>query len=310
MTTNARLRAFVAVADTGSVRSAAQQLCVTESSVSAAVTALARDVEVGLLEPAGRGVRLTAAGRGYLGYARTILGLHEQARAAARGELSPETGIVRLAAVTTAGEHVLPELLASFRRRQPALELRLEVAPRDAVWRMLSHHEADLVVAGRPPEGLRGTVRAVRPNSLVVVGSSAVATDFEPEAASWLLREVGSGTRATCLGLLGGLERDPPRLTLGSNGAVVAGAVAGLGVTLVSRDAVHGLFEQGRLVELPMPGTPMDRPWHAVTHADPTPTTRLLLHHLLADASNGWRAPTRPVAVAARQGSSASAARA
>ncbi len=292
MTTNARLRAFVAVADNGSVRAAAQQLCVTESSVSAAVTALSRDVGAGLMEPDGRGVRLTVAGHSYLDYARTILGLHEQARAAARGEVSPHTGLVRLAAVTTAGEHVLPELLASFRGRQPEVALRLEVAPRDAVWRMLAHHEVDLVVAGRPPEGLQGCVQAVRPNTLVVVGAPALAAGFTAETTSWLLREAGSGIRATCLGLLGGLERQPQLLTLGSNGAVVAGAVAGLGVTLVSRDAVSSLCESGRLVELPLPGTPLERPWHVVTHADPTPSTRLLLHHLLADPEGGWLPPS------------------
>jgi LysR family transcriptional regulator, low CO2-responsive transcriptional regulator len=49
VTTNARLRAFVGVADTGSVRAAARLLYVTESSVSAAVAALVRDVGVPLL---------------------------------------------------------------------------------------------------------------------------------------------------------------------------------------------------------------------------------------------------------------------
>lgn len=56
------------------------------------------------------------------------------------------------------------------------------------------------------------------------------------------------------------------RLTLGSNGAVVAGAVAGLGVTLVSRDAVARQLAEGELVPVVLPGTPLRRPWHAVTH--------------------------------------------
>ena len=59
MTTEARLRAFVAVAETGSVRAAAQRLVVTESAVSAAVSALTRDVGAPLLERQGRGLRLT-----------------------------------------------------------------------------------------------------------------------------------------------------------------------------------------------------------------------------------------------------------
>lgn len=79
-------------------------------------------------------------------------------------------------------------------------------------------------------------------------------------------------------------------MTLGSHGAVVAAAVAGLGVTLLSRQAVRAELESGALVEVPVPGTPLDRPWHAVTQPDPTASTRLLIEHLTADRTPGWRA--------------------
>ncbi|KAA2263413.1 LysR family transcriptional regulator [Solihabitans fulvus] len=289
MTTNARLRAFVEVADTGSVRAAAERLYITESAVSAAIISLVKEVGVPLLERDGRGVRLTPAGVLYAQYARTILGLHEQAEAAARDQARPDEGLIRIAAVTTAGEHVLPTLLASFRARHARIQLRLEVAPKDRVWPMLNHHEVDLVVAGRPPDGFRARVRAIRPNTLVVVGTPAVAAEFAPEHATWLLREHGSGTRATCLAVLGTLDVEPAQLTLGSNGAVVAGSVAGLGVALVSREAVAAQLAAGHLVELPVPGTPLDRPWHAVTQADSTAATELLIHHLLNHNGGGWR---------------------
>jgi DNA-binding transcriptional LysR family regulator len=287
VTTTARLRALVELADTGSVRAAAVRLFVTEASVSAAVTALARDVGVPLVEKNGRGIRLTESGQVYARYARTILGLQDEALSAARGEKSPETGLVRLAAATTAGERLLPDLLAAFRAAHPGIDLRLNVAPRDEVWRMLEHHEVDLAMAGRPPEQLSLTIRATRSNTLVVVGSPDLLADFSPGLATWLLREDGSGTRAACLGLLTALEARPPVLTLGSNGAVVAGAVAGLGVTLVSRDAVQGECRSGKLIELPMNGTPLDRPWHAVTHAELTPSVGLFLRQLTRDGR--WR---------------------
>ena len=153
MTTSARMRAFVTLADHGSVRGAAAHLVVTESTVSAAVRALAEEIGVPLLERDGRGVRLTPAGRRYADYARRVLGLLDEATAAARGEADPEHGHVRLAAVTTAGEHLLPDLLAAFRARHPAVELGVDVAPSTRVWAMLGHHEVDVVVAGRPPAG-------------------------------------------------------------------------------------------------------------------------------------------------------------
>lgn len=290
MTTKARLRALVELADTGSVRAAAQRLFITESAVSAAITTLVREVGVPLVEREGRGVRLTPAGMTYARYARTILGLHEQATAAARDYARPDEGIVRIAAVTNASEVVLPRLLASFRTQHPRIQLRLEVAPRDQVWPMLAHHEVDFVVAGRPPERLRARLRAVSPNTLAVVGAPGVAADFAPGAATWLLREAGSGIRATTLALLSTLDVEPGTLTLGTHAAVVAGAVAGLGVTLVSRQAVARLLAEEQLVELPVPGTPLDRPWHAVTHAETTASTELLVSHLLTNGHE-WRRP-------------------
>ena len=296
MTTEARLRAFVAVAETGSVRAAAQRLVVTESAVSAAVSALTRDVGAPLLERQGRGLRLTASGLTYAGYARTILGLHAEALAAARGNADPGKGQVRLAAVTTAGEHVLPVLLASFRTEHPGIQLGLEVGTREHVWGLLAAHEVDLVIAGRAPASLEAIVRAIRPNALVVVGSPEVASHFDLERTTWLMREAGSGTRETCETLLASLDVEPSILTLGSNGAVVAGAAAGLGVTLVSRDAVRALLATGDLEEITVPQTPMRRPWHAVTNPRATAATEVLVAHLLAETGppdNRWRRPVQ-----------------
>jgi LysR family transcriptional regulator, low CO2-responsive transcriptional regulator len=294
VTTQARLRAFAAVAESGSVRAAAQRLVVTESAVSAAIAALTREIGVPLVERHGRGVGLTPAGQTYASYARTLLGLHAEALSAARGDGDAEHGLVRMAAVTTAGDHVLPGMLASFRDRHPGVSLRLDVGTSEHVWALLEAHECDLVIAGRPPPVPGLVVRAVRPNTLVVVGSPETARGFAVPRATWLLREPGSGTRATCEALLAALDADPPALTLGSNGAVVAGAAAGLGVTLASRDAVRAELGAGGLVTLAVPHTPMRRPWHAVTHRHVPAATRLLLSHLLAaggPAGQRWRPP-------------------
>ncbi|EUA23318.1 lysR substrate binding domain protein [Mycobacterium xenopi 4042] len=162
---------------------------------------------------------------------------------------------------------MIPALLASFTAKYPDVVCELEVGSRTALWPMLARHEVDVVVAGRPPTDLRQiNVRAISPNVLVVVGPPELAQSFVPAEATWLLRESGSGTRATTAMLLSELEISPPQMVLGSHGAVVAGAIAGLGVTLVHRQAVKKELESGVLIELPVPGTPLDRPWHVVTH--------------------------------------------
>lgn len=102
----------------------------------------------------------------------------------------------------------------------------------------------------------------------------------------WLLREAGSGTRETLEALLEAVGGDGPRFTLGSNGAVIAGAEAALGATLASREVVAADIAAGRLVEVPLPGTPLDRPFHLVGRRDLSATARLFVAHV--HASGEW----------------------
>lgn len=281
----ARLRAFVAVADTGSVRAAAARLSVTESAVSASVAALAGELSVQLVERRGRGLVLSEAGLVYAEYARRVLGLLEEGAQAAASGRGAEHGRLRLGAVTTAGEYLLPGLLASFRVRYPGVEVTLEVGVRDLVHELISTYQLDLVIGGRPPAG-RGLVTAAsRRNALVVV--SAPDRPADPRSGPWLLREAGSGTRESTLALLESLDLRPPMLALGSHGAVVASAVLGLGLALVSADAVARQLASGELVAVAVKGTPLSRPWHAVTGPAPTATTRLFIEHLVDPAAAG-----------------------
>src|SRR5439155_25847328 len=120
-----QLRTFVALADTGSGRAAAHRLVVSQPAVSAAVAALQREVGVPLVVREGRGLRLTEAGEIFAGYARRIIGLSDEAMAAASGAADPRCGRLRLAAVTSAGEHLVPDLLAAFLARHPEVEISL-----------------------------------------------------------------------------------------------------------------------------------------------------------------------------------------
>ena len=273
--TPARLQSFLAIVDNGSARAAARQLHVTESAVSASLSALQQEVGVALFEREGRGLRLTESGDIFATYARQILGLIDESLVAARSGLAPESGRLRLGAVTTAGEYLVPGLLAGFRATYPEVDVTLEVGVRDRILHRLADRHLDVVVAGRPLPGRDLCSRATRANSLIVVSSPDYTVDLSE--ATWLLREPGSGTRATTGTLIESLGLDPPTLSLGSHGAVIASAVLGLGVTLASADAVAWYVEEGALEPRPTAGTPLARPWHLLTTRHPTSTTKLFV---------------------------------
>jgi LysR family transcriptional regulator, low CO2-responsive transcriptional regulator len=299
-----QLRTFLAVADHESVHGAAQELVVTQAAVSASLAALQKALGLALVAPDGRGLRLTDAGREYAGYARRIIGLLDEAGRAAAACADPERGELRIAAVTTAAEQVVPAILGGFRREHPLTGIRLEAGNRDQVRSLLDRHQADLVVSGRPEPGWAVTIHAVRPHELVVVAAPDLAAGAPraagPEDAAgllawlarqtWLLREPGSGTRASTAALLAELDIAPLALMVGSNGAIRESARVGLGVTLVSRDAVAAELAGGALAEIPVPGTPLHRDWFLVARRESlSPPAAQLVHHVLH--TGGFRAP-------------------
>jgi DNA-binding transcriptional LysR family regulator len=313
VTTLTQLRTFLVVAETGSVRAAAERLVVTESAVSSCVGLLQKDLKLALVRKDGRGLRLTDAGTIYAGYVRSVLGLLDEAHAAAAGEA--EGGLLRIAAVTTAGEQLLPGLLAAFRAKHPSVGILLEVGNRERALRLAGDHQVDLVLGGRPPQGPgwpRMIAHAVRANPLVVVCPPALRAELlaelgvampadlgQPAAGpglvawlarqTWLLRERGSGTRATTEVFFEELDIAPGTLTVGSNVAVCESVAAGLGVTLISRDAVARELGRGVLAELPCPGTPLRRDWCLVSRAGRLPAPSQLFIQQVWRAE-GWTA--------------------
>ena len=97
---------------------AADELVVTQPSVSAAITALSREVGTPLLQRDGRGVRPTPAGDAFAPYATDVIGLLEKGRQAAREAVAASDRVLRIAAVTTAAESFVP---GSCRRSRPAI---------------------------------------------------------------------------------------------------------------------------------------------------------------------------------------------
>src|ERR671914_373036 len=82
--TMTQLRSFLAVVETGSVTAAAEELYVTQPSVSAAVSALSKEVGADLTVRLGRSVEPSAAGKAFAPYAAHVIGLLDQGGRAAR----------------------------------------------------------------------------------------------------------------------------------------------------------------------------------------------------------------------------------
>ncbi|GAA1563526.1 MULTISPECIES: LysR family transcriptional regulator [Kribbella] len=137
-----RLELLLALSRLGSMHAVSEVLGVTTSTVSQQLAGLAKDVGTPLLEPDGRRVRLTPAGRRLAGHAVTILAAHE----AARADLDPSAepaGTVRIAAFHTG---IRDTLLPVVPRLPAAVRLEIqEQEPPDAL-AMLERDQVDLAL--------------------------------------------------------------------------------------------------------------------------------------------------------------------
>lgn len=272
--TMTQLTAFLAVIRGGSVTVAADQLIVTQPSVSAAIAALGRELGCELFERVGRGIQPTPAGAAFAPYAADVIGLLDQGRLHAReaAELGAQT--LRIAAVTTAAESFVAPLLRRFISEHPNIEVSLDVGNRANVLNRVLDHNADVAIAGRPPIDDRLIAEPLLDNEIVcitspedpAVGGGPLPVD-ELADRHWLLREPGSGTRALNEQFLAERALTPTTLTLGSNGAIKQAVRAGLGISLVSRAAVEAELEAGLLGELRLSDGPPPRPWYVLRSA-------------------------------------------
>ncbi|WP_144638268.1 LysR substrate-binding domain-containing protein [Bordetella genomosp. 13] len=119
------LRQFVAIAELGSYRRAAEALHIAQPALSVSIQKLEHAVGVQLLERGARGVTLTAAGEALMEDARRALFHADQARLAARRVALGESGRLRLGFVGSATYELLPRCLPAFRAQYPDVQLEL-----------------------------------------------------------------------------------------------------------------------------------------------------------------------------------------
>jgi DNA-binding transcriptional LysR family regulator len=292
-----QLSSFLAVAREGSVSAAAAKLYVTQPSISAAVSALSRELGVDLTERVGRGVGLTAAGDAFRPYAADVLGLIDQGRKAAREAADVSMRSLRIVAVATAAEFVVPSLLRSFTALHPEINLTLEVANRAELFDRVLEHEVDVAIAGRPPEDDRIAGHSFLDNELALIAAPgdplAGPRPIRPEELGrrvWLMRESGSGTRLLVAEFLSDHDLRPQTLTLGSNGAIKAAVRLGLGLSLQSRVAVEHELSDGTLAEILVRGGLPRREWFALHSATVPPRPAVEQFLAFAYGPDGRRA--------------------
>ncbi|EKF73786.1 putative DNA-binding transcriptional regulator [Alcanivorax hongdengensis A-11-3] len=264
-----QLRAFVQVAEQGSIARAAGQLSLTQPAVSLALKELEQQLGVALFDRIGRGLVINQHGERLLPQARATLA---EAAGCEALFVAPPVNL-SLVATHTVGNYYLPFYLGAFRQTRPEARLRVEVVnTRAAVERLLSL-QADLALVEGPVSHPMLACQVWREDTLQRVATPALLRQLPQQSQRWpwVMRETGSGTRAVLETRLG--KAFPPQqqiIELGSAEAIRQAVLAGAGVGYISTVALRSALADGRLATVPGERERISRPLFLVRHRERT----------------------------------------
>ena len=270
-----QLQVFEAVARNLSFTRAAEELHLTQPTVSIQLKQLADIVGLPLLEQIGKRIYLTDVGRELLAVCHEIFDGLSRFEMLVSDMKGVKAGKLRLAVITTA-KYFVPRLLGPFcdllsRHRcvaqgdQPGADT---AAPED--------NEDDLYILGQPPEHMDVQVEPFLENPLVVLahGDHPLAREKHISIKRlaeepFLMREAGSGTRLATERFFAeqGLSIKV-RMELGSNEAIKQAVAGGLGMAVLSAHTLALEKSSDELVVLDVEGFPIRRQWYAVYARD------------------------------------------
>ncbi len=253
------LKTFHTVARLLSFNRAAQELHYAQSTVSAQIQALEEELGVRLFDRLGRGILLTEAGEGLLGYAQKMLDLDE----AARAELSEDavaSGSLTIRVPDSLCAYHLPRVIQSFHALHPEVRLNLINCTHDGLYKDLRKGVTDLAFL------LTDTISALdlKVEALGVLPLALVASPAHPLAAqprvgiadlagqTLLLSKVDCSYRRLLEADLRREEIEPQAIfDFNSIAAIKRCLIRGLGVSVLPLVAVQEDIPPGRLKILP-----------------------------------------------------------
>ena len=257
MFTLRQVQMFEAVARLTSYSRAAEELGVSQPSVSVQVQELEKELGVGLFDRSGRRTKLTEVGQVFYAKAAAVLQTVEDAQATVDGYLGLERGRVRVGAVDALGLYILPDVLRRFSDDHPGVDVELTLEPHVALVRGLEIGRLDLAYSDESAEGVQGVEAEPVGNARLVVvvprdhpfalQQRAESGDFRDQR--FIVEGPQSASNAGLRWLASGFEGAEPQVAMqvGSAEALKQMVRAGLGVAVSYEHVVEAEYVASQL---------------------------------------------------------------
>jgi len=274
-----RLEIFCKVVELRSFTRAAEAALLSQPTISEHIRTLEEMLGEKLLDRLGREVFPTQAGQILYRYAQRMLRLREeaiQAIATYRGELS---GQLVLGASTIPGTYILPKIIGSFKEQHPSIQLMLRISSSGKIVEAVLRGDLEIGLIGSQWNDRRLKTEEISSEELVLAvypkhpWSSRDEVGMEEiYGEPFILRERDSGTRMVMSQILEAHGFDFSELSvvaeMATTQSVVQSIKAGIGISILSRQAVEEDLKRGSLVAVPLRGIRFHRPFYLIQRAN------------------------------------------
>ncbi len=272
------LETFCRVADLKSFSKAADDLFLTQPTVSGHILSLEQSLSLRLFDRASREVRLTRSGEVFQEYASKILSLRKDLLNALTEFSLGIRGQLSLGTSTIPGEYLLPRLIGKFKKEHPSCVISLKIADTKEVTEYVLQDQVEIGIIGAKLNHPSLHYEKYAEDEIIIVAPSEHPLTRKKKVnleellrQPWIIREEGSGTRMAVEKVLRkkgkSLREFNVAMEMGSTSSVKEGVRANLGLAFISERAAEGEIRQGSLSRIDAEGfEPISRQIYIVSH--------------------------------------------
>jgi DNA-binding transcriptional LysR family regulator len=271
-----QLRVFHAVAKALSFTHASRELNLTQPGISKHIKSLEDHYGTRLFDRLGKKVALTQAGEILLQTTNKVFHLVAESELRIKELKGLAGGRLCVGASITIGAYILPEALVQFRRKYPAIEIKVETALSSAVVDKVLNNALEVGFVGHCAPDTRLIITPFKVDQMLLIvpaghkwsGRKSVGLR-ELVDQPFLLSKSGSGTGKIIEDLLG---REGVKLNniteLGTTEAVKRAVEASLGISIVAKHVVSRELSSGAIQSIALTGIELKRDLYLVRHKD------------------------------------------
>jgi len=264
-----QLQVFEAIAKNASFTNAAEELHLTQPTLSMQMKKLTDIVGMPLYNQIGKQIYLTEIGHELLDTCHKVFSTLMDFQMKVADIKGVKKGNLKLAGVTTA-EYFAPRILGAFCKKYPGINVALEVSNRQRILERLEHNLDDIYIVGQAPTGPNIYSIPFLENPMVILAPLthplARQKNIPIEALAqenFIMREPGCGTFLS----MDKLNKEQhfsfrSTMALGSNEAIKQAVIGELGISLLSLYALTHEINSGELVVLDVEGFPIKDQWY------------------------------------------------